>query len=285
MVYHGDPRIKDWFKLVGETQNKEDILYDEDIWTFDTYHCKEGDSSANALVTDTEWRNAKAGKWTNDSTWVSVFVGVSPAGHTVSSFIVSTNQQRRSHVDENADLMESWGHANSSEGQPSSDHNLDWLKHFDKHTRETVIGNRGLLVLAGNQTPDFHRYCEENYIVALCIPAHAERVLHPMELHCTLNFKRIYKQYVKDWTRKVGAQQGFQSLRNYDRLWFTTFGHSNIEVVNGFRDSGIFPFNPEVVLLKIGGGAAATIPKALAQGLQILRLPWPKTMSNKDQAR
>jgi hypothetical protein len=57
---------------------------------------------------------------------------------------------------------------------------LEWIKHFDKHIRDRVIGTHRLLVLDGHEsysTPEFDTFYKENNIMTLYIPSHTWHLL------------------------------------------------------------------------------------------------------------
>jgi hypothetical protein len=52
---------------------------------------------------------------------------------------------------------------------------LEWLKHFDAHTKTRKVGVYRLLILDGYKSylnQDFKDYCLENKILTLCMPSY-----------------------------------------------------------------------------------------------------------------
>ena len=82
---------------------------------------------------------------------------------------------------------------------------LIWLKEiFDPHTRGRTIGRFRLLILDGHGShinAEFHRFCSENSIIALCLPPHSSHLLQPLDVCCFSVLKRSYSKIVESWIR------------------------------------------------------------------------------------
>jgi hypothetical protein len=78
---------------------------------------------------------------------------------------------------------------------------LEWLKHFDAHTKTRKVGVYRLLILDGHEShlnQDFMDYCLEHKILTLCMPPHSSHVLQLLDVVCFLPLKRKYSQRVRD---------------------------------------------------------------------------------------
>ncbi len=47
----------------------------------------------------------------------------------------------------------------------------------------------------------FHRYCEEQKIVVLCMPSHSSHLLQPLDVGCFAPLKRAYYNEIESWGR------------------------------------------------------------------------------------
>jgi hypothetical protein len=72
---------------------------------------------------------------------------------------------------------------------------LEWLKHFDAHTKARQVGGYQLLILDGHEShlnQDFKDYCLEHKILTLCMPPHSSHILQPLDVVCFSPLKRKY---------------------------------------------------------------------------------------------
>ena len=57
---------------------------------------------------------------------------------------------------------------------------LDWIKHFEKHSKPRTNGKYRLLILDGHESHspvEFDQYCKEYDIITLCMPPHSSHIL------------------------------------------------------------------------------------------------------------
>jgi hypothetical protein len=72
---------------------------------------------------------------------------------------------------------------------------LEWLKHFDAHTKKRTVGTVRLLLINGHESHnslDFQQYCKDNKIITLCMPPHLSHLLQPLDVGCFAPLKRAY---------------------------------------------------------------------------------------------
>ena len=81
---------------------------------------------------------------------------------------------------------------------------MDWIQHFEKHTKPRTIGGYRLLVLDGHEShhsDEFEEYCKEHNIVTLCMPTHSSHILQPLNVSCFSPLKKAYGQQIEDMMR------------------------------------------------------------------------------------
>jgi hypothetical protein len=82
---------------------------------------------------------------------------------------------------------------------------LEWLSHFDRHTKASQVGAYRLLILDGRKShfnQDFKDYCLENKILTLCMPPHSLHIVQPPNVVYFLLLKCKYFQRVIDLAHK-----------------------------------------------------------------------------------
>jgi hypothetical protein len=75
--------------------------------------------------------------------------------------------------------------ATSQNGWINNQLGLEWLKHFDRSIAKRSVSLYRLLILNGHESHhsiDFERYCKENKIITLFMPAHASHLLQPLNI-------------------------------------------------------------------------------------------------------
>jgi hypothetical protein len=127
---------------------------------------------------------------------------------------------------------------------------LEWLKHFDMHTKAGQVGAYRLLILDSYKSHlnyNFKDYCLEYKILTLCMLAHLSHILQPLDIVCFLPLKRKYLERVRDLARKrvfYVNKEGF--LPAFKDVFSAVFTEENCR--KAFKASGLVPINAQVVL-------------------------------------
>ncbi|KJZ68936.1 hypothetical protein HIM_11679 [Hirsutella minnesotensis 3608] len=127
---------------------------------------------------------------------------------------------------------------------------LEWLQHFDKHSEKSSRSSKRLLILDGHgshHTRQFIEYCDNHNIIPFGMPPNLTHVLQPLDV--------VVFQPLKHYHAKALDVMVRDGLVNITKLEFLSciqqvrlqaFKESTIR--SAFRKTGIFPFNPQVVL-------------------------------------
>ncbi|EED11599.1 transposon, putative [Talaromyces stipitatus ATCC 10500] len=149
-------------------------------------------------------------------------------------------------------------HILSSKQQPSinkaDEIGLQWLqKHFIPHTTSRTKGRYRMLILDGHGshlTPQFDQICTENNIIPVCMPPHSSHLLQPLDVGCFAVLKRQYALHVEQRVRL-----GFNHIDKYDFLTAfpeaRTVAYKAENIQNGFKATGLVPFDPDHVYQKL----------------------------------
>ena len=81
---------------------------------------------------------------------------------------------------------------------------MEWILHFEKHTKSRTTGVYRLLVLDGHKrhhSAEFEVYCKEHKIVTLCMPAHSSHILQPLNVGCFSPLKQAYGRQIEEMMR------------------------------------------------------------------------------------
>ena len=143
-----------------------------------------------------------------------------------------------------------------------------WLQHFDKHTRELASGRYRALVMGGHGShvsDHFKHYCWRNKIVPFLLLPHSTHLLQPLDVGVFSAMKAHHQNALYESIRfgdftfdRTDFLAAFQDI--HDRTM------RRKTVYSGWKKTGLFPFNPEVVLSKMrqfNGFSAAHASQAL----------------------
>ena len=150
-------------------------------------------------------------------------------------------------------MPKDWVIALSDNGWTTNERGLEWIQHFNKHTKGRTIGAYRLLVLDGHEShhsTEFELFCQDNKIITLCMPPHSSHLLQPLDVGCFSPLKRAYSRQIEDLMRAhvthISKLEFFQAFK---AAFIATMTEENI--LGGFRGAGIIPFNPESVISRL----------------------------------
>ena len=249
-ILQEDPEtIGAWFKLVEDTKAKYGV-HDDDVHNFDETGFQMGVIGSMKVVTGAERRARPELVQPGDREWVTVIQSICAAGYAIPPFIIYKGRVHISAWYEEADIPRDWKVSVSENGWTNNALGLEWLKHFDAHTRTRKVGVYRLLILDGHEShlnQDFKDYCLEHKILTLCMPPHSSHVLQPLDVVCFSPLKRKYSQRVRDLARRRVFhinKEGF--LPAFRDAFFEVFTEANCR--KAFEASGLVPINAQIVL-------------------------------------
>jgi hypothetical protein len=268
--------ISKWFKLVEETKAKYSV-HNNDMHKFDKTGFQMDVIGTMKVVTDAKRRTQPELIQLGDREWVTVIQSVFAAGSYTLPFIIYKGRVHISAWYEEADIPRNWKLSVSENGWTNNALGLEWLKHFDGHTKAGQVGAYRLLILDDHKShlnQGFKDYCLENKILTLCMPPHLSHILQPLDIVCFSLLKRKYSQHVRDLARKRKFhtnKEGF--LPAFKDAFCNVFTEAICR--KAFEASGLVSLNAQVVLdcLEV---RLRTMPELL-----LLEMPWQsKTPSN-----
>lgn len=246
----GSPEvIREWFELVRRTIEKYNIAW-EDVYNFDETGYRMGMIQAAKVVTGTDKTfRRKALEPDDNAEWVSVIEGIYSSGWALPPMIIFKGKRRLSAWSNG--LPDGWRIEVSDDGWSNEKLGLIWLKEiFNKHTKPRALGQHRLLILngyGGHNGPEFDQFCIENNIIPLYMPVHSGYFLQPLDVGCSTPMEQSYRREL-DLRLQFGIHHidndGFLAI--YPSVRAQPMSEENIR--NGFRDVGLAPLNPELVL-------------------------------------
>jgi hypothetical protein len=261
--------IRSWFKLVEETKAKYGIC-DDDVYNFDEAGFMMGKITTQLVITGSERRGRPKALQPGDREWVTAIAAINAAGWSVPPFIIFAGQYHLSAWYEEAEIPRDWVIAVSDNGWTNNELGVEWLKHFNTHTKTRVVGARRLLILDGHESHhslEFQELCKENNIYTLCMPPHSSHLLQPLDVGCFSPLKRAYSREVEALIRHhINHITKLEFLPAFRAAYDRSFTSANI--CSAFRGAGLVPLQPDVVLSKLNVQLRTPTPAALPEA------PW-----------
>jgi len=253
-----DPKIiRGWFALVKSTINKYGILL-EDTYNFDETGFQMGQISTSIVVTATDRQGRPKQIKPTNTEWVTLIQGACADGSSIPPFLIFKGKELNQTWFYQG-LPSTWAFSVSPNGWTSNEIGLQWIQHFEKHTRSKTIGSKRLLILDNHKshtTPEFRGFCEDKDIILLWMPPHSSHLLQPLDVGCFGPLKQAYSKQnqnlIKNHIFHV-TKEDF--LASFYIAFVASFTKSNIQA--GFRGSGLHPFDPEAVLSQLEQAASS----------------------------
>jgi hypothetical protein len=125
-----------------------------------------------------------------------------------------------------------------------------WIQHFHLATRGKTVGTHRLLLCDGygsHLTYELVKFCEEKDIILFFLPPKTSHYLQPLDVGVFHAYKHWHSEAIADATATgCGKFTKVEFLYALSTIRKKTFKPRTIR--HGFRDTGIVPFNPQVVL-------------------------------------
>jgi DDE superfamily endonuclease/helix-turn-helix, Psq domain len=248
-----DPeRIGAWFRLVQNMRAKYGIQ-DCDFYNFDETGFMMGVISPAMVVTRADRRGRGKAVQPGNREWATAIVCVNGEGGSIPPFLVVQGKCHLSSWYTEGGLPDNWVIKTTGNGWTNNETGLEWLQHFDKHTRGCAKGPYRMLVLDGHEShesAEFQEYCTANNIITLCLPAHSSHLTQPLDVGCFSVLKRMYgrqiETFIKAHINHITKVEFFLAFHAAYNQSITT---QNAKA--GFRGAGLVPFDPQVVISKL----------------------------------
>lgn len=123
-----------------------------------------------------------------------------------------------------------------------------WVaNHFVKHIPPV---RPVILLVDGHSThidQETTKFCKDNGIILYCLPAHASHIIQPLDVAFFRPLKCNWRKAVKKYRDENPGQSVTKMV--FSKVFKTAWDATNKPeiLVNGFRDSGLYPLNPGVI--------------------------------------
>jgi hypothetical protein len=242
--------INAWFRLVANMRAKYGIQ-DCDFYNFDETGFQMGVICGNMVITCADRRGKGKQLQPGNREWATAIECVSSDGFALPPFLILQGVNHLASWYQ--DLPSSWVIKPSSNGWTDNETGLEWIRHFDMHTKVRQQGAYRMLILDGHEShvsAEFEDYCKKNCIITLCLPAHSSHLTQPLDVGCFSTLKRVYGRKLEDLIRAhITHITKLEFLVAFKSAHFKAITLENIK--GGFRGSGLVPYNPQAVLSRL----------------------------------
>jgi hypothetical protein len=248
-----DPElIGAWFRLVENMRAKYGVL-DCDFYNFDETGFIMGIISPAMVVTRADRRGRGKAVQPGNREWATAIACINGEGGSIPPFLIVQGKYHLASWYTEGGLPDNWVIKTTSNGWTDNETGLEWLQHFDKHTRGCTKGPYRMLVLDGHESHEsaaFQEYCKANNIITLCLPPHSSHLTQPLDVGCFSVLKRMYgrqiETFIKAHINHITKVEFFLAFHAAYKRSITT---QNAQA--GFRGAGLVPFNPQAVISKL----------------------------------
>ena len=241
--------IREWFnKLLAVRQQY--CFQPSDIWNMDETGFRIGVARDQKVLSLNKQTPAYIAAGNNRET-VTIIEAISADGATTPAMaIVAGKEHQETWFDE---LKDTTAVAVSFSGYSNDYLAYQWLQHFDKYSSNLRKGSHRLLILDGHEshcTKEFLDYCHEHLIIVLALPPHTTHLLQPLDVGVFQPYKHWHAKAV-DEALQTGCVNYTKAEFLADFEGFRDKALTPRTIISAFYKTGIEPFDPEMVLMKL----------------------------------
>ncbi|XP_064075658.1 uncharacterized protein LOC135194277 [Vanessa tameamea] len=236
--------VKVFFEKLAEVMDRYGFTA-ADIWNID----ETGVSTVlkpNKIVTAKGKRNVGAMTSGERGTNVTVVTAVSALGNAVPAMFLFPRKQFKTHflIGGPPECIR----AGNASGWVTDEEFYQFMQHFIKHVKPSM--ERPVLLVLDNHSSHLNvktlTLAKENGVVMLSFPPHCSHKLQPLDVSVFGPFKKYCAAAQDAWLRNNPGK----TLTIYDVPKIVAdslpFAQTSINIVNGFRKTGIFPYNANI---------------------------------------
>ena len=164
--------IEPWFQLVVNMRAKYGIL-DCDFYNFDETGFMMGMIRPGMVVTHSDRVGKPKAIQPGNREWATAICSISGDGYVVPPFLVVQGRFHLASWYSEHQIPDDWAVTTTTNGWTDNKTGLEWLQHFDEHTKHRRRGVYRMLVLDGHEShvnAEFEDYCKENNIITIRPP-------------------------------------------------------------------------------------------------------------------
>jgi hypothetical protein len=169
--------LEEWFNLYKNVRDRYGIL-NEDTWNMDETGFCIGVGRDQFVITKQK-KQLYLGIPTNRESATAVET-ISGSGNYIPTFLILAEARHMARWYQDSNLDPDMAVSLSNSGYTNDQLSLEWLYHFNNHTKKSTVGAKRLLLLDGygsHYTLEFINYSDKNGIISFAIPPHTTHIL------------------------------------------------------------------------------------------------------------
>jgi hypothetical protein len=240
-------RVEEYFRQLQLVIQEEGIP-PESIWNMDETGFQIGVGKDQLIIT--KRKRAHYFSMPENRESATAIEAISAGGHYLPAFLILSGQL---HMTQWYTLEELHGKTilqTAATGYTNDEISLGWLEHFNEHSAKTSLGAKRLLILDGHgshHTKQFIQYCDDNGIMPFGMPPHLTHLLQPLDVVVFQPLKHYHAKalniMVRDGLVNITKIEFLSCIEDVRRQAF-----KESTILSAFRKTGIWPYNPEIVL-------------------------------------
>ena len=147
------------------------------------------------VVTRSDRRGKAKSVQPNNREWVIVIEYINTLGWCIPPFVIIKGIYHLLNQTIESGFPDDWVIKPTLTGWTNNETGLDWIQHFDKHTKGRAIGAYRMLIINGyksHMSAEFDEYYKENKIVTVYMPAHSSHILQLLDVGLYSPLKSAY---------------------------------------------------------------------------------------------
>jgi len=259
---HDPVLIADWFRRFHALREEFGVA-NEDIWNFDETGFRIGVGRSQWIVTTcTSKRSYLAVDGVR--TLVTSVEAVSAGGAVIEEMLIVPGKTH----------MESWYKdlgddvlvGVSDTGYTNDELSYEYILHFHRQSKKTQVGAHRILLCDGygsHITREILEFCEKKLIHMFCLPPHTSHILQPLDVVLFQPYKHYHAKAI-DYASRTGCGDfnKLEFLAAIGSIRQQTFKRNSI--LSSFRECGLVPYRPSIVLAKVQEYEAPRDPRRLS---------------------
>jgi len=179
-------------------------VQDCDFYNFDETGFMMGIISSAMVVMRSDRHGKSKSVQPGNREWATAIECVNADGWCISPFLIVQGAYHLANWFTESDLPLNWVIKPTSNGWTNNETGLEWIKHFDKHTRTRTKSVYRMIVLDGHeshQSAAFDAYCKENNIITHSLPPHLSHLTQPLVVGWFSALKRVYGREIEHFIK------------------------------------------------------------------------------------
>ena len=212
-----------------------------------------GQIGSTIVITGAERRGRRKKVQPGNREWATAINCISGDGYSLPPFLLVKGLVNTSTWYTETGIPHDWVVKPTPNGWTNNETGLDWIKHFEKHTRQRTVGGYRMIVLDGHESHlslEFEAYCKDNNIITISLPSHSSHITQPLDVALFSPLKRAYGDEINAFIKAhINHITKVEFISAYHNAYHKIFTEKNIKA--GFRGAGLIPFDPESVISKL----------------------------------